>query len=57
MRELLDPLSAGERDALEHTLDTLLAAAPVDVDTARHDCRLCEAAACDRCPITRAVTR
>ena len=58
MGELLAPLAAGERAALEATLDKLLGARSRDVDTARHVCRLCDAGACghpDGCPVTRSV--
>lgn len=58
MRELLAPLGAEERAALESTLDKLLAAGVVDVETARHDCRLCDTLACGhggRCPVTRSA--
>ena len=58
MSELLAPLAAGERAALEGTLDKLLSARSIDVDTARHVCRLCDADACGHpggCPVTRSV--
>lgn len=58
MEELLAPLGADERASLELTLDKLLAARAVDVETARHDCRLCDSVACGhptRCPVTRSA--
>jgi len=60
LADLLAPLGARERAALEPMLAKLLAAGTADVDTARHICRLCDAVACghpDRCPVTRAARR
>jgi DNA-binding MarR family transcriptional regulator len=55
LMELLEPLSAGERDQLAAVLERLLAARTTGVTGAKRLCRLCERRACERCPVARAA--
>ena len=53
--ELLEPLSAAERDQFAALLERLLAARTAGVVGAKRLCRLCERRACSRCPVARAA--
>jgi DNA-binding MarR family transcriptional regulator len=53
--ELLEPLTAGERDQLGSLLERLLAARTAGVVGAKRLCRLCERRTCERCPVARAA--
>jgi MarR family transcriptional regulator, negative regulator of the multidrug operon emrRAB len=55
--ELLDPLSADERDQLASLLERLLAARTTGLVGAKRLCRLCERRVCGRCPVARAARR
>jgi DNA-binding MarR family transcriptional regulator len=53
--ELLEPLTAGERDQLAGMLERVLAARTDGLTGAKRLCRLCERRVCDRCPVARAA--
>ena len=53
--ELLEPLSASERDTLAALLERMLAARTEGVTGAKRLCRLCERRVCERCPVARAA--
>ena len=53
--ELLEPLSAAEREQLGSMLERMLAALTEGVTGAKRLCRLCERRVCERCPVARAA--
>jgi MarR family transcriptional repressor of emrRAB len=53
--ELLEPLSAAERDQLASMLERLLAARTAGTVGAKRLCRMCERRTCARCPVARAA--
>jgi MarR family transcriptional regulator, negative regulator of the multidrug operon emrRAB len=55
VQELLEPLSAREREQLTGLLEKLLAGRTRTRADLERLCRLCERAACTRCPVSRAL--
>jgi MarR family transcriptional repressor of emrRAB len=53
--ELLEPLSAAEREQLAGMLERMLAARTHGIVDAKRLCRLCERRICARCPVARAA--
>ena len=51
LRDALSTLDAADRDAFGRVAAAVLAAMVRDPDHAARICRLCDAGACDRCPV------
>ncbi len=56
LAQLLEPLSARERDTLEGLLEKMLAARTGGRGDLERLCRLCERRVCERCPVAAAQT-